>query len=164
MPTTSLLQLESTPLWNNNHEFPLSSNFNGTEYLARQGIRYAGQILTPGTRAVPHALPADPEGIRGPPRNETILLNPGWTSRLRQDIANTTRMWDTSLPPQTTGPGTLFTTFLPLQEARWLPNEAPHAIGQIWTAAPPVQGAASWLMQRTEAARGCTPAAPEYFL
>ena len=75
--TTSLLQLEFTPLWNNNHEFPLSSNFNGTEYLARQGIRYAGQILTPGTRAVPHALPADPEGIRGPPRTESILLNPG---------------------------------------------------------------------------------------
>ena len=149
VPTTSLLQLESTPLWNNNHEFPLSSNFNGTEYLARQGIRYAGQILTPGTRAVPHALPADPEGIRGPPRTESTLLNPGWTSRLRQDIANTTRMWDTSLPPQTTGPGTLFTTFLPLQEARWLPNEAPHAIGQIWTAAPPVPGEASWLMQRS---------------
>ena len=122
---------------------------NGTEYLARRGIRYAGQILTPGTSAVPRVLPADPEGIRGLPRNETILLNPGWTSRLRQDIANTARMWDTSLLPQATGPGTLFTTFLPLQEARWLPNEVSHVIAQIWTAAPPVRDAESWLMQRS---------------
>jgi ribonuclease HI len=149
VPVASLSQLESTPLWNNAHSFPLSSTVDGTDYLAHRGLRYVGQFLTPGTRIAPNFLPADLEGLRRPPHTESILLRPVLSSRLRKDIANAARSWDVGVSPQPVGPATLFATFQPLQDTRWLPNDAPPDIAQIWAAPPPVEGAASLLVRQS---------------